>query len=167
MKRLLVVGIAAAALTLYFGRSADLYERPHSASAQQGVSIPNRSVTSRAISAPDKVAAAEAESSLPRTLGPGESGTSVGEYINPDRGADFSTVLTPVEVGEYIDPDRGADYTASSQIIEIGDYIDPDLGASYAVDPTEQLSIGAFIDPDGFISTGNEPVKNIGDPLDP
>ena len=92
---------------------------------------------------------------------------SIGEYIDPDRGADLSQPIATIEIGEYIDPERGADYSEPSNPIEIGEYIDPDRGAILEVDPLEVLSIGAFIDPDSLSVTVFEETVEVGEYVDP
>ena len=92
---------------------------------------------------------------------------SIGEYIDPDRGADLSEPIATIEIGEYIDPDRGADYSEPSNPIEIGDYIDPDRGAVLEVNPLEVLNIGAFIDPDSLSVTNSEETVEVGEYVDP
>lgn len=92
---------------------------------------------------------------------------SIGEYIDPDRGADLSQSIATIEIGEYIDPDRGADYSEPSNPIEIGEYIDPDRGAVLEVNPLEVLSIGAFIDPDSLSVTNSQETVEVGEYVDP
>lgn len=92
---------------------------------------------------------------------------SIGEYIDPDRGADLSQPIATIEIGEYIDPERGADYSEPSSPIEIGEYIDPDRGAMLEVNPLEVLSIGAFIDPDSLSVTVFEETVEVGEYVDP
>ena len=92
---------------------------------------------------------------------------SIGEYIDPDRGADLSQPIATIEIGEYIDPDRGADYSEPSNPIEIGAYIDPDRGAVLEVNPLEVLSIGAFIDPDSLSVTNSQETVEVGEYVDP
>ena len=92
---------------------------------------------------------------------------SIGEYIDPDRGADLSEPIATIEIGEYIDPDRGADYSEPSNPIEIGEYIDPDRGAVLEVNPLEVLSIGAFIDPDSLSVTNSQETVEVGEYVDP
>ena len=92
---------------------------------------------------------------------------SIGEYIDPDRGADLSQPIATIEIGEYIDPDRGADYSEPSNAIEIGEYIDPDRGAVLEVNPLEVLSIGAFIDPDSLSVTNSQEAVEVGEYVDP
>lgn len=92
---------------------------------------------------------------------------SIGEYIDPDRGADLSQPIATIEIGEYIDPDRGADYSEPSNPIEIGEYIDPDRGAVLEVNPLEVLSIGAFIDPDSLSVTNSQETVEVGEYVDP
>ena len=92
---------------------------------------------------------------------------SIGEYIDPDRGADLSQPIATIEIGEYIDPDRGADYREPSNPIEIGEYIDPDRGAVLEVNPLEVLSIGAFIDPDSLSVTNSQETVEVGEYVDP
>jgi hypothetical protein len=92
---------------------------------------------------------------------------SIGEYIDPDRGADLSQPIETIEIGEYIDPERGADYSEPSNPIEIGEYIDPDRGAMLEVNPLEVLSIGAFIDPDSLSVTVFDETVEVGEYVDP
>ena len=92
---------------------------------------------------------------------------SIGEYIDPDRGADLSQPIATIEIGEYIDPERGADYSEPSNPIEIGEYIDPDRGAMLEVNPLEVLSIGAFIDPDSLSVTVFDETVEVGEYVDP
>jgi hypothetical protein len=92
---------------------------------------------------------------------------SVGEYIDPDRGADFSNRTETIEIGTYIDPDRDADFSTPVRAIEVGDYIDPDRGAVLVVDPLTQVSIGVFIDPDALFSDSSDADVEIGAPMDP
>jgi hypothetical protein len=92
---------------------------------------------------------------------------SIGEYIDPDRGADLSHPIATIEIGEYIDPERGADYSEPSNPIEIGEYIDPDRGAMLEVNPLEVLSIGAFIDPDSLSVTVFDETVEVGEYVDP
>lgn len=92
---------------------------------------------------------------------------SIGEYIDPERGADLSQPIAIIEIGEFIDPDRGADYSEPSNPIEIGEYIDPDRGAVLEVNPLEVLSIGAFIDPDSLSVTGSQVTVEVGEYVDP
>jgi hypothetical protein len=92
---------------------------------------------------------------------------SIGEYIDPDRGADLSQPVATIEIGEYIDPERGADYSEPSNPIEIGEYIDPDRGAMLEVNPLEALSIGAFIDPDSLSVTVFDETVEVGEYVDP
>ena len=92
---------------------------------------------------------------------------SIGEYIDPERGADLSQPIAIIEIGEFIDPDRGADYSEPSNPIEIGEYIDPDRGAVLEVNPLEVLSIGAFIDPDSLSVAGSQVTVEVGEYVDP
>ena len=92
---------------------------------------------------------------------------SIGDYIDPDRGADLSQPAASIEIGEYIDPDRGSDYSEPLNSVEIGDYINPDRGAVLEVDPLEVLSIGDFIDPDRLSVTGSEEAVDVGEYLNP
>lgn len=92
---------------------------------------------------------------------------SVGEYIDPDRGADFSNRTETIEIGTYIDPDRDADFSSPVRTIEVGEYIDPDRGAALVVDPLKQVSIGVFIDPDALFSDSGEADVEIGAAMDP
>ena len=72
-----------------------------------------------------------------------------------------------ISIGEYIDPERGADYSEPSNPIEIGEYIDPDRGAFLEVNPLEVLSIGAFIDPDSLSVTVFDETVEVGEYVDP
>ena len=92
---------------------------------------------------------------------------SIGDYIDPERGADLSQPSAVIQLGEYIDPDRGADYSEPSNPIYIGDYIDPDRDAVLEVDPLEVLSIGAFIDPDSLSVTSSQETIEVGEYVDP
>jgi len=92
---------------------------------------------------------------------------SIGEYLEPDRGADFSQPLEEIAIGEYIDPNRGADYSEPTNPISIGEYIDPDRGVVFEVDPIDVLSIGAFIDPDSLSVIGSTGTVEVGEYVDP
>ena len=92
---------------------------------------------------------------------------SIGDYIDPDRGPDFTERADAIEIGEYIDPERGADLTEPLEVVEIGDYIDPDRGALLVEDPLTVVSIGAFIDPDSLSSSEPTEVVEAGEYIDP
>jgi hypothetical protein len=96
-----------------------------------------------------------------------ESALIIGEYIDPDRGADLSEPITRMEIGDFIDPERGPDWSEPENPLSVGDYLDPDRGAVFEVNPIEVLSIGQFIDPDVVITFADEGPVEVGEYRDP
>ena len=146
-------------------------ERPDTISQDDVARVPKQSVKARETVAspedPAKNASALEDEVLDQTVEQSSDLISIGEYIDPDRGADLSQPIATIEIGEYIDPDRGADYSEPSNPIEIGKYIDPDRGAVLEVNPLEVLSIGAFIDPDSLSVTSSQETVEVGEYVDP
>lgn len=92
---------------------------------------------------------------------------TIGDYIDPDRGPDFSEPVNRVEIGDYIDPERGPDWSSPEPPLSVGDYLDPDRGAVFEVNPIEVLSIGQFIDPDAVITLSEDGPVEVGEYRDP
>ena len=146
-------------------------ERPGNMAQDDVASEPAQSVKARetvvSSDEPATNSTAVEELALQPVLDQSSDLISIGEYIDPDRGADLSQPIATIEIGEYIDPDRGADYSEPSNPIQIGEYIDPDRGAVFEVNPLEVLSIGAFIDPDSLSVTDLEEAVEVGEYVDP
>lgn len=92
---------------------------------------------------------------------------NIGEYIDPDRGADFSEPAVRMEIGDYIDPERGPDWSEPKTNLSLGEYIDPDQGAVFQVNPAEALSVGEFIDPDALVDLIESRRLEVGEYRDP
>ena len=91
----------------------------------------------------------------------------IGEYIDPDRGADLGEPITRMEIGDYIDPERGPDWSEPENPLSVGDYLDPDRGAVFEVNPIQVLSIGQFIDPDVIVTFAEDDSVEVGEYRDP
>lgn len=171
--RILTVGIAIVVSTLFY---ISTFEEPSDDNMTRG--SPTAQVTPLAASDPllteDDVhpdVAFQGDAGIPISAVEGDTTQGqpvfIGDYIDPDRGADFSNRTETIEIGTYIDPDRDADFSTPLRTIEVGDYIDPDRGAVLVTDPLKQVSIGVFIDPDSLFSDSGEADVEIGAPMDP
>ena len=169
--RKVLIGTAIAVLFALWMSFFSGGERPGTMSQDGVASEPTQSVKAlETVVSSDKPAAnstAVEELELQPVLDKSSDLISIGEYIDPDRGADLSQPIATIEIGEYIDPDRGADYSEPSNPIQIGEYIDPDRGAVFEVNPSEVLSIGAFIDPDSLPVTNSQETVEVGEYVDP